>query len=70
VPVINGVRAAHHVFIIAGVVDGDVCEHQARQKWEKLGDTSVLHWHDSGTPCGSSRHKVYGDIEYVESNPV
>ena len=69
-PVVNNVKADHHVYIIAGMVDGDVCEQQARRKWDQLGDTSVLHWHDSDTPCGSSPHKVIGDVQYVESSKV
>jgi len=69
VPVINNVKADHHVVVIAGVVDGDVCREQARKKWEKLGETSVLHWHDADTECGTSPHKVYGDVEYV-SRPM
>lgn len=68
-PTIEGVKATHHVFVIAGVVDGDVCEQQARAKWDKLGDTSVLHWHDSDSPCGKSQHKVFGDVEYVDNDP-
>jgi hypothetical protein len=62
VPTINNVQADHHVFVVPGVVDGDVVAEQARKKADKLGESSYVHHHKADVVCGDQYHKGYGNF--------
>jgi hypothetical protein len=62
VPTHHSIEADHHVFIVPGVVDGDVVREQANAKQTKLGESSYVHDHKHDEDCTDHRHWVYGDV--------
>jgi hypothetical protein len=66
-PKVKGIHADHQVYVVPGLIDGDVCRQQAQAKWDKLGETSIVHFHAHEIPCGGQRHNGYGvDNEDIE----
>jgi hypothetical protein len=59
-PVVNNIRADHHVYIVTGVVDADVVGTQARKKLTDDRESTVIHHHDHQTACGELKHDYHG----------
>jgi hypothetical protein len=62
VPVVEGIAADYHKYVIDGLIDAEVVERQSR-KQEQDGKTIVVHHHKQTEVCGARRHQVYGDVK-------
>lgn len=77
----QGYWADHHVFVVPGIVDGDVAKHQATKKADK-GEATVVHHHakhvlgDNGeeiptlVKCDTHYHESFGDARSPEVCPT
>lgn len=66
-PIVEGLEADSHKYIIEGVIDHEVVERQSRVAAEKYGTSSVVHYHPHGVPCvnregNSPKHEPYGEV--------
>jgi hypothetical protein len=72
-PTVEGLEADHHKYVVDGKIDPEVMQRQSRLQGEKLGETSVLHYHRHGEPCKNAdgspkKHEGYGFVERIDAS--